>query len=510
MTNLVVCCDGTWNTPAEMDHGLPAPTNVVKLSNALVHDEAQSAYYHPGVGTGRNWWSRLVGGGTGEGLDQNIMSAYRWLAGHYRPGDRIFLFGFSRGAYTVRSLGGLITKCGLLDLAALKPEDKPWPRVDAVFAAYRKGVDFANPNDYAFHNAPAGQPAKETTPIHFIGVWDTVGALGIPDDLPLLGLFEGADKYRFHDTALSRMVANARHAVALDEKRASFAPTLWSSADPTKTVLKQLWFPGVHGDVGGGYFETALSDGALAWMMAEAEACGLKLRPGVVAQLAPNALGIVHDSCTGVFKALRTKPRTAPPIPQGRAVLHDSTLTRNQNPPLAQGDYWPTVAAGAVVGNRIHIYAAERWNFTGLYLEAGRAYEFKASGEWVDGKDRFSPAGHEANGLHLGDVARAFSSGLGEAETTFKVITGRDADFWWTRRVEQAPWFALIGYVANPNGEDAKTLATGETFSIGEGTAFTPKFGGYLHCYANDAWQAYANNRGSVVLTVTKIAPAGP
>jgi uncharacterized protein (DUF2235 family) len=113
MTNLVVCCDGTWNTPAEMDHGLPAPTNVVKLYNALVKGDAQPAYYHPGVGTGRHWWDRLIDGGTGEGLDRNIKSAYRWLAEHYQPEDRIFLFGFSRGAYTVRSLANLLMLCGV-------------------------------------------------------------------------------------------------------------------------------------------------------------------------------------------------------------------------------------------------------------------------------------------------------------------------------------------------------------------------------------------------------------
>src|SRR6266567_2642363 len=151
MKNLVVCCDGTWNTPDEMDHGLPSPTNVVKLYNALARDDAQAAYYHPGVGVGKGWWDHLAGGGTGEGLDQNIMSAYHWLARTYGVGDKIFLLGFSRGAYTVRSLGGLISKCGLLDLTQPELElETVWRRVREVFAAYRDKVDFANPHKYPF------------------------------------------------------------------------------------------------------------------------------------------------------------------------------------------------------------------------------------------------------------------------------------------------------------------------------------------------------------------------
>ena len=501
MKKLIVCCDGTWDTPTEMDHGVPAPTNVVKLYNVLVSDDSQLVYYHPGVGTGKGWWDHLIGGSTGEGLDQNIMSAYRWLGTHYAVGDQIFLFGFSRGAYTVRSLGGLIAKCGLIDLSAPMIPDDMWKRVKEVFAAYRKQVDFANPNGYPFYNAAQGKNPKETTPIFFIGVWDTVGALGIPDDFALLGLFDGADKYRFHDTALSRLVAHARHAVALDERRASFAPTLWSKT--VDTDVKQIWFPGAHCDVGGGYVETGLSDRALEWMIEQADDCGLSFRPDIRKQLKPNALGVLHDSCTGVFKALKTKPRSAPPIPEGAAILDQSAITRNKNTPLLQGEYWPSHELVPSKSKTINIYARQHWNYTGLYLETGRTYHFTASGQWIDLKDRFSAAGQETRGFHLGDMARSTGALLGEAETIFKNVTHKEADFWFTRRDEHAPWFALMGFVASQYGEDAKTLAVGESFTIGEQAIFTPKLGGYLYCYANDAWQAYDNNRGSVALTVT-------
>ena len=504
MKNIIVCCDGTWNTPTETEHGLPSPTNVVKLFNALVRDDSkQLAYYHPGVGTGKGWWDRVAGGGTGEGLDQNIMSAYRWLGTHFAVGDKIFLFGFSRGAYTVRSLGGLITKCGLVDLSARMKPDQVWKRVGEVFAAYRKGVEFANPDNYPFYNTPAGQSAKERTPIHFIGVWDTVGALGIPEDLALLGLLDSANKYRFHDTTLSHMVANARHAVALDEKRASFAPTLWLEPKP-QTDMKQVWFPGVHSDVGGGYLETGLSDRALEWMMDEAESCGLFFRADVKAQLNPDPRGIAHDSCTGIFKALKTRPRSVPAIPVGAAILDRSTIERNKNPPLLQGDYWPTTVLPTGESRTVNIYAAEHWRRTELYLEAGKTYQFSATGQWVDHRDRFGPGGGKDTGFHLGDLVRSASSLLGEAETIFKNVTGREADFWFTRRDEKAPWFALMGFVASAVGEDATTLAQGEGFLIGESATFAPTLGGYLYCYANDAWQTYGNNRGSVQLTVTR------
>ncbi len=503
MKNIIVCCDGTWNTPEEADHGLPSPTNVVKIYNALVQDDTQLAYYHPGVGTGRQWWDKLAGGSTGEGLDQNIKSAYRWLGTHYQQGDKIFVFGFSRGAYTVRSLCGLITKQGLLDLSADMDPTDVWKRVDEVFDAYRKRVPFANPNRYPFHNAATGQSAKETTRIHFIGVWDTVGALGVPGDL-VISLLDDPAKYQFHDTALSGMVSNARHAVALDEHRATFAPTLWSKFDPAKTTLVQRWFPGVHCDVGGGYVETGLSDRALQWMMEEAEDRGLRFHDGAKKQLAPAALGVLHDSVTGPFKTLTTRPRPAPAIPAGEAILDASTIERNANPSLLQGAYWTTTELAPGASKSVNIFAEKRWNFTGVYLGADKTYKLSATGQWIDGEEPYGPAGQEITGMHIRDALHVALTELGEAQTVLNKITHRNVHFLTTPRDENQPWFALMGFVANANGEDEQTLASGETFKIGAGVTFTPKFGGYLYCYANDGWYAYGNNRGSVSLTVQR------
>ena len=256
MRNLVVCCDGTWNTPEQRDEGVPVPTNVVRLYNAVAERDAageeQLRYYHPGVGSEGNWWERLAGGSAGVGLTRNVLSAYRWLGTTYRDdggGDRLFLYGFSRGAYTVRSLAGMIGQCGLLDLTGLD-EREVWKRVERAFKeGYRKrraAADWAG--DWHFHGGGPGT----TFPIHFIGVWDTVGALGIPDDLTLLNLLDDPKKYAFHATDLGDGVVHARHALALDEMRGSFSPTLWTDVAPSRDV-KQVWFPGVHADVGGSY-----------------------------------------------------------------------------------------------------------------------------------------------------------------------------------------------------------------------------------------------------------------
>ncbi len=513
--NLVICCDGTWNTPDEMEGGLPSPTNVVKLHNALAPaDQAgaeQKRYYHPGVGTDGTWWDKLLGGGTGKGLDQNVMSAYRWLAANYRPGDAIWLYGFSRGAYTVRSLGGMISKCGLADLAPFASKDKElWQAIQTIFDAYRndKPSPLHATKAMPFFNTATGDSPARQTPIHFIGVWDTVGSLGIPDDMGFLNLLDNPDDHRFHDTTLSPIVENARHAVGLDEKRQSFIPTLWTSSDP-KTDMKQLWFPGVHGDVGGGYSQTGLSDGALYWMMEEAAAKGLAFRQDALLQLKPNPRGVLHDSVQGLFKALKTRPRATPLVDVKSPLLHASAIDRHTNPPLDQGAYWPLKSG---LPATVDVFARDRWNYTGIFLKKGVAYQLKATGQWLDASIVSGPKGTDDGSFQIGEVAQIASSIFGSIETlTKKLLKNQQIDFWWTRREEDLPWFALIGLVANDvpppkkTQSDKKTIQSlpHEVFKIGDGLTFTPKADGYLYCFANDAWQAYDNNKGSVQLTIT-------
>lgn len=516
--HLVVFSDGTWNTPDQMDAGLPAPTNVVKLRNALAAEDKagaeQRVYYHPGVGTDGTWWDRVAGGGLGEGLDRNIMSAYAWLCRNYQADARIWLFGFSRGAYTARSLGGMISRCGLFDPVASGLDDKGlWDAVRELFDHYRQPVDTVQPivasDELHFYGVPTGTSTRHSIKIHFIGVWDTVGALGVPDDMGLLNLLDDPKKHEFHDTDLSPVVQNARHALAIDEMRQSFTPTLWTNVDEDPRV-KQLWFPGVHADVGGGYGRCGLSDGALAWMMDEVESRDLALRPNVRQHLSPDPLGQLHVSVTGIFESLKTRPRAVPLFVAGSAHLHPSALVRHDNPPLSESSYWSTVVLSAGASRQLDVFARPRWNATGLYLEAGVTYHFSAAGEWLDSSVPSGPDGTHDGKFHLGEIVHVASALWGKGEALYSRLTGnRQVDFWYTRREEKEGWFALIGLVANgvhlpPAGQKVPDFPTHDVFFIGKAAQFTPAQSGYLYAFANDAWQAYDNNAGSVRLTVRR------
>jgi uncharacterized protein (DUF2235 family) len=300
---IVICCDGTWNTPDEVDlKGEPISTNVTKLAFAVKEGDCggieQRAYYGRGVGTGR--FDHLLGGAFGVGLSDKIKEAYLFLLENFEPTDELFIFGFSRGAYTARSLAGFIRNSGIL-------RPKYAHRLDAAFDLYRDRTPATHPRSreatlfrrtYSFE-----------TDIKFIGVWDTVGALGIPD-LPVPSAIRTL--WSFHDVALSTRVHFAYHALAIDERRKSFMPTLWEQAEdaPATQVLQQVWFSGVHSDIGGGYGEAGLSDIALLWLMRKAEACGLVLAAGTVPSgIHPNLCATLHDSMTREYALLGERIR---------------------------------------------------------------------------------------------------------------------------------------------------------------------------------------------------------
>jgi uncharacterized protein (DUF2235 family) len=254
---IVVCCDGTWNT-ATQKH----PTNVVKLYNAIqkvgVDGVTQCAYYHSGVGTQDG--ERIRGGAFGFGLSRHVQDAYRYLVRNYEPDDEIFLFGFSRGAYTARSTAGFIRNCGVLRGAN---ED----RIDEAYKLYRGEIPPDDPRSQEFRKAYSYEPR-----IRCIGVWDTVGALGIP----LSGLRLLNRRWQFHDMKLSSQVDCAFQALSIDEKRKPFVPTIWEPPkDAPGQRLEQVWFAGCHSDVGGGCDSSGLSDIALRWIASRVHGCGL-------------------------------------------------------------------------------------------------------------------------------------------------------------------------------------------------------------------------------------------
>jgi len=282
---IVFCCDGTWQTQL-------SGTNVYRLYKGLLVSSDQVTFYDDGVGADAAGLDRILQGAFGQGLNQKIIDAYTKIAHVYEAGDEIFLFGFSRGAYTARSLAGMIANCGLP--GGSFSDDC----VAQVFAAYR------DPDHRAAMLAQLGGCGLADATITMVGVWDTVGSLGIP---AIFGGIEAASQ--FHDTGLHPDVKNAYHCLAIDEARAQFPATLWKEPDPPNPgqTIEQVWFSGCHGDVGGGLQQgqsadagTRLCDITMGYMISKAKALGLAFDPAVLAQYgtlpAKFALDAINES----------------------------------------------------------------------------------------------------------------------------------------------------------------------------------------------------------------------
>jgi uncharacterized protein (DUF2235 family) len=298
---------------------------VVKIARAIATADAagqhQIVYYYDGVGTGGNFYDHIAGGAVGVGIDKNIKDIYRFLATNYGVGDELWLLGFSRGAYTVRSVAGLIRNSGLL-------VREHFDLYEEAYNLYRGRDDATHPNSamaQEFRRQYACEPR-----IRFVGVWDTVGALGIP--VQGLGTWS-KDAYEFHDVELSSWVDFAFQALAIDEKRQPFQASVWTRDNPDKTpnqVLEQQWFPGVHCDVGGGYAEAGLSDAALAWIIEGAKRAGLAFRN--LAGINPSATDQMHDSMNIGYALLGDGTRTLGATnPGGNEKPSDCALQRRDN-----------------------------------------------------------------------------------------------------------------------------------------------------------------------------------
>jgi uncharacterized protein (DUF2235 family) len=283
MKRIVICTDGTWNKPDQQHDGKRTPSNVVKMARAVLPVGAdgtiQVTYYDSGVGTG-TITDKVVGGVTGKGLSDNVVQAYRFLSHNYVPGDEIFLFGFSRGAYTARSIAGLINRIGVL----------PKKNIFFMNEAYElyKGRDNQNKVD-AFRSQQESQHAE----VKFIGVWDTVGALGIPTRF--LGMLTRR-KYTFHDVSLSSCVKNGYQALAIDERRKPFKPSLWKGSVTPDQRIEQRWFAGVHTNIGGGYDDGGLSNIALHWIKDKAVEHNLDIDKQYLGFFRPHHIDTLYDS----------------------------------------------------------------------------------------------------------------------------------------------------------------------------------------------------------------------
>lgn len=507
MSRLILCYDGTWNNPDQEDNGIPAPTNVFKLYNAVDTDADQLKYYHPGLGGEGGLLKPLLGGALGIGIKRHICSGYHWLASHYQPGDEIYLFGFSRGAFTARSLGGLLG-LGLLDLSNVNAETS-WKRVHAMYEARRlkQNIKKITRGWSTFHNG-------KSLPIKFIGVWDTVGALGIPDDLELLNFLDKPDSWRFHDNLLGDHVELGRHAMATDEIRSSFTVTRWSNKKPSKPDINEVWFPGVHSDIGGGYAETDLSDIALNWMMQEAKSAGLEFRAGAIPDIEGKYKASMHNSFKGLFAKMRSRPRNIPAvIPANKKHFHPSVLQRQEASPIQYSPYHPTKVLNVGESETIDVFADTRWNYSGIYLNTGK-YRFSAQGQWKDSKDACDWKGTQDDQLTMGDMIRGVSSFWGKFESIFKKLTDNEStDFLNTKRVEEFPWFTMTGAICNDGNASSSVKNDGSphphqyvNLPQYENKDLVVRKPGYLYCFPNDVWTLYENNAGAIQLTIKKVA----
>ncbi len=363
--NVVFCADGTWSGPGKPDgDDAGDATNVLKLFENLAGADTQEAasrssmerersltagdgsvlqiakYLH-GVGDSENFLVKTLGGVLGAGLITRIVRGYTFLSRNYTAGDRIFIIGFSRGAYTARALAGLVAAKGLIDAMKFDLTDRTrtYRLGAAVWYEYQRDrllgdktllgeledivIDLPG---FLIRPPPAGQLVA--VPIEAVAAWDTVGALGIPEyNLTRMRV----DSLQFADRRLSPKVSLGLHAVAIDERRADFTPTLWD-ADPRIT---QMLFAGAHGDVGGGCPETngesGLSDGALAWMTGELAKLGVLFSVPAARAVRPDAKGVGH-------RPWATPPWTALLQDTRRFPAHELELSPMVGERMAAGD----------------------------------------------------------------------------------------------------------------------------------------------------------------------------
>src|SRR5262245_5772885 len=329
MKRLIICADGTWNLRDQTDEktGKRRPTNVTKLARAVrprARDGVtQVVFYHDGLGT-RGPIDKMTGGAFGTGIEDNVRNLYRSLVYNYEPDDQVYLFGFSRGAFTVRTLLGFMNLVGLVT----KDDDYYVPE---IYHCYESNKRPGDPEwTEAFHNVQHTRPCP---PITFVGVWDTVGSLGAPGVIGRVASTFNGNKYAYHDVGLNGNIKNAYHALAIDEHRVPFRPALWTRPANWTGNLEQAWFPGAHSNVGGGSTPDGLANEALHWIVAKASAIGLDCDAAYLQFFEPHFESTLHDSMSLKYRPFGTLLR---PIGQQRAdgeCIHEAAIKRMQHGP---------------------------------------------------------------------------------------------------------------------------------------------------------------------------------
>lgn len=324
--NIVVFSDGTGQ-----EGGEGSATNIYKIFRMLENRTPdQISFYDRGLGTG---WRKFSGNAFGTGISKNIKECYRFIFDHFEADDQIFLFGFSRGAATVRSLSGFIHLFGMLPKSRPELIDKAWK----IYKVKDRPVREEKASNLLtnHHNM--------WVRIKFLGVFDTVAALGIPNKF-LNGVIDRLPgmKNKFHDYLLSESVENAYQALAVDDERKTFHPKFWEPELKDGQKMEQVWFAGVHTDVGGGYEEQNLSDIPLEWMLKKAVPCGLRMYANHNVKINPDVDGNMHDPFDGPMP-WRREVRSWDSKKHGKPKVHSSVANRslnNQNKSNSTYDPW--------------------------------------------------------------------------------------------------------------------------------------------------------------------------
>jgi uncharacterized protein (DUF2235 family) len=326
MKRLAVFLDGTYNDPGDN-------TNVWRLRSMLAdqdnHGSSQLAYYDAGVGT--HWYDKFRGGAVGSGIKKNIRDAYQWLVEKYDDGDEIYVFGFSRGAFSARSLTGMLAKCGLLIPGSPMTVLQVYNRYeqDDTKALYRLKGAFAQPDKFNAEDRWIAQYSRQVR-VKFIGVWDTVGALNLKLKR---NRHEKRGEYNSHFVRLSKFFDHAYQALAIDEHRKGYPISRWYNYIPEKApdkkhvpppIVEQRWFVGAHSNVGGGYGNDSLPQIPLEWIQSKAELADLKFRHKV--QLSGDEyMGPVTDSykqfLKGIYRLIKFGKRSYREIGTVRAEV---------------------------------------------------------------------------------------------------------------------------------------------------------------------------------------------
>lgn len=324
--NIVVFSDGTGQEGGEGHN-----SNVYKLFNMCEdRTDRQTIFYDRGLGTG---WRKITGSAFGAGISKNIIECYTFIFEQFNAGDQLFLFGFSRGATTVRSLSSFIHMFGIL------PKSRP-ELIAKAFDIY-KSPKTREEKSKAFLASHHNMWCK----VHFLGAWDTVAALGIP--IPgLNAIIEQVPGWRhnFQNLTMSESVTHGRHALAIDDERRIFHPILWDPGIEDYQTMEQIWFPGMHTDVGGGYAEQELADISMQWMVDEAVEKGLLIYPRHTVKIRPDENGIMHDSRGGKLSRLyRRKVRQWDVAKHGKPVVHPKVLERTRDRHNQDAAYKPWI-----------------------------------------------------------------------------------------------------------------------------------------------------------------------